>query len=110
MKENQMISKGAKKRKQACESKIKEQCNKLLYKGAKVSKLRVLLGLLSLQTIYGWSDVSVIALFKLLHKIVLEGNYMLDSCTKAKKTSANLGIDYEGIHASPNHHYCSRKS
>ena len=47
------------KKRQERESEIKEQCNKLLFEGAKVSKLRVLLGLLNLQTIYGWSDVSV---------------------------------------------------
>ena len=97
------------KKRQERESRIKEQCNKLLYKGEKVSKLRVLLGLLNLQTIYGWSDVSVIALFQLLHKILPEGNCMLESRTEAKKTLATLGLDYEGIHACHNDYVFFRK-
>ena len=64
------------KKRQECEFQIKEQCIKLLYKGEKVSKLCALLGLINLQTIYGWSDVSVTALFQLLHKILPEGNCM----------------------------------
>ncbi|MCO5588647.1 hypothetical protein L7F22_042604 [Adiantum nelumboides] len=46
------------KKRQEHEDEIKEQCSKLLYEGARVSRLRVLLGLLNLQTIYGWSDVN----------------------------------------------------
>ena len=49
------VKKEAKKRREH-ESKIKDQCNKLLYKEAKVSKIHVLLGLLNLQAIYGWSE------------------------------------------------------
>lgn len=82
------VNEEAKKR-QERESEIKEQCNKLLFEGAKVSKLCVLLGLLNLQTIYGWSDVSVTALFQLLRKILPEGNCMPESCTEAKKTLAS---------------------
>ena len=87
------VQKEAKKRQQACESKIKEQCKKILYEWEKVSKLCVLLGLPNLQTIYGWSDVSVTVLFQLLHKILLEGSYMQESCTKAKKKLVTLGLD-----------------
>ena len=58
------------------EAEIKEQCNQMLYEGTKVSKVRVLLSLLNLQTVYGWSNVSVLALFQLLHKILPEGNCM----------------------------------
>ena len=102
------VNEEAKKR-QERESEIKEQCNKLLFEGAKVSKLRVLLGLLNLQTIYGWSDVSVTALFQLLRKILPEGNCMPESRTEAKKTLATLGLDYEGIHACPNDHVLFKK-
>ena len=98
-----------KKRQQTRESEIKEQCNKLLFEGAKVSKLRVLLGLLNLQTIYGWSDVSLTALFQLLCKILPKGNCMSESCNEAKKTLATLGLDYECIHACPNDHVLFRK-
>ena len=42
------------KKKQECETKIKEQCNILLYKVTKVSILPLLLGLLNLQIVYGW--------------------------------------------------------
>ena len=69
-----------------------------------MSKLCVLLGLLNLQIIYGWSDVSVTTLFQLLRKILPEGNYMLESRSKAKKTLGTLGLDYECIHACPNDH------
>ena len=37
------------------EFEIKEQCNKMLYEGEKVSKVQILLSLLSLQSVYGWS-------------------------------------------------------
>ncbi|MCO5608035.1 hypothetical protein L7F22_062238 [Adiantum nelumboides] len=68
-----------------------------------------LLGLLNLQTIYGWSDVSVTALFQLLQKILPEGNCMPESRNAAKKTLATLGLDYESIHACPNDHVLFRK-
>ena len=48
------------------EFEIKEKCNKMLYEGAKVSKVQVLLSLLNLQTIYGWPNVKVLTLFQLL--------------------------------------------
>ena len=103
------VQEEAKRRQQAHESEIKDQCNKLLYEGAKVSKLRVLLGLLNLQTIYGWSNVSVTALFQLFHKILSEGNCMPESRNKAKKTLGTLGLHYESIHACPNDHVLFRK-
>ena len=74
-----------------------------------MSKLRVLLGLLNLQTIYGWSNFSVVALFQLLHKILLEGNCMSESHNKAKKTLGTLGLNYESIHACPNDHVLFKK-
>ena len=40
-----------------CEAEIKEQCYQMLYEGAKVSKVEVLLSLLNIQTIYGWSEM-----------------------------------------------------
>ena len=84
------------------EAKIKEQCNQMLYKGAKVSKVQVLLSLLNIQIVYGWSNVSVLTLFQLFHKILPEGNCMSESCQVAKKTLTTLGLDYESIHACPN--------
>ncbi|MCO5549938.1 hypothetical protein L7F22_003415 [Adiantum nelumboides] len=89
--------------------KSKSSAVKLLYEGARVSRLRVLLGLLNLQTIYGWSDVSVTALFQLLQKILPEGNCMPESRNAAKKTLATLGLDYESIHACPNDHVLFKK-
>ena len=74
-----------------------------------MSKLCVLLGLLNLQTICGWSDVSVTALFQLLHKILLEGNGMPESRSEAKKTLGTLGLHYESIHACPNDHVLFKK-
>ena len=53
--EDLIVDEEAQKRKEL-ESEIKEQCNKLLYEGAKVSNLQVLLGLLTLQTVYGFGD------------------------------------------------------
>ena len=35
-----------------------------LYEGAKISVLRASLAMLNLQSIFGWSDTSVLALFK----------------------------------------------
>ncbi|MCO5571205.1 hypothetical protein L7F22_024940 [Adiantum nelumboides] len=106
--EDVIADKEAKKR-QEREDEIKEQCSKLLYEGARVSRLRVLLGLLNLQTIYGWSDVSVTALFQLLQKILPEGNCMPESRNAAKKTLATLGHDYKSIHACPNDHVLFRR-
>ncbi|MCO5578738.1 hypothetical protein L7F22_032583 [Adiantum nelumboides] len=106
--EDVIVDDEAKKR-QEREDEIKEQCSKLLYEGARVSRLRVLLGLLNLQTIYGWSYVSVIALFQLLQKILPEGNCMPESRNAAKKTLATLGLDYESKHACPNDHVLFRK-
>ena len=40
-------------RREECEKEIREQCNEMLYDGAKVSKLRTVLGLLNLQSVYG---------------------------------------------------------
>ena len=70
----------------------------------KVSKVQVLLSLLNLQTIYGWLDVSVLALFRLLHKVLLEENCMLESRQAAKKMLTTLGLDYKSIYAYPNDH------
>ena len=92
------------KNKQERESEIKEQCNKMLYEGEKVSKVLVLLSLLNLQTIYGWSDISVLTLFQLLHKILLEENCMPESHQVAKKMLTMLGLDYKSIHSCPNDH------
>ena len=80
-----------------------------MYKGEEVSKLCVWLGFLNLQTIYGWSNVSVTTLFQLLHKILPKGNCMPESCNEAKKTLITLGLDYKGIHACPNDHVLYRK-
>ena len=86
------------------EAEIKEQCNQMLYEGAKVSKVQVLLSLLNIQIVYGWSNVGVLALFKLLHKILAKGNYMPESRQVAKNTLTTLGLDYNSIHAYPNDH------
>ena len=72
-------------RRQECEKEIRERCNEMLYDGAKVSKLRTMLGLLNLQSIYGWSDASDTALFQLLKQILPYGNCMLESCTAQQK-------------------------
>ena len=92
------------------EAEIKEQCNQMLYQGTKVSKVQVLLILLNLQTVYGWSDVSVSALFQLLQKILQEGNCMPESCQVAKKILTTLGLDYKSMHAYPNDHVLFQKS
>ena len=57
-----------------------------LYNGSKISVLRASLAMLNLQSIYGWSDASVTALFKLLKEQVLpERNKMPPTPADAKK-------------------------
>ena len=86
------------------EAEIKEQCNQMLYKGEKVSKVQVLLSLINIQIVYDWSNVSVSALFQLFHKILPEGTCVPKSCQVAKKTLTMLGLEYESIHDYPNDH------
>ena len=74
------------------ETEIKEQCNKMLYEGAKVSKVQVLLSLLNLQTIYGWLDVSVLALFQLLQKNPSRGKSYTRVTSSSKKDAYNAGV------------------
>ena len=59
--ENHTIKEANKRQK--LETKIKEQCSKLVYEGKKVSNLQFFLGLLNIQIVYGWFDVSVMTLF-----------------------------------------------
>ena len=86
----------------AREREIKDTCNEMLYEGAKVSRIRTLLALMNLQSIYGWSDASVTALFELLHKLLPSGNRMPKSRRDAKKVLSTVGLDYDCIHACPN--------
>ena len=86
----------------AREREIKDTCNEMLYKGAKVSKIRTLLALMNLQSVYGWSDASVTTLFELLHKLLPPGNSMSQSRRDAKRVLSTVGLDYECIHACPN--------
>ena len=81
---------------------IRDACKEPLYEGAKVSKLRALLSILSLQETFGWFDASVTALFQLMQKILRDGNCMPDSRADAKKLLATVGMDYRCIHACPN--------
>ena len=81
----------------------------MLYEGAKVSKLRTLLGILNLQSVYGWSDASVTALFALLKQILPKGNCMPESRSAGKRILTTLGLDYESIHVCPNDHVLFKK-
>ena len=103
-----VLDKEAKKRHERGAER-KEQCNQMLYEGAKVSKVQVLLSLLNLQIVYGWLDVSVSALFQLLYKILPEKICMPESCQVAKKTLIAVGLDYKSIHACPNDHVLFQK-
>ena len=91
------------------EAAIKEQCNQMLYEGENISKVQVLLSLLNLQIVYGWSNVSVSAFFQLLHKIIQEENCMRESRLVGKNKLTTLGLDYKSIHACPNDHVLFKK-
>ncbi len=79
-----------KARRLAREWEIKDTCNEMLYEGAKVSKIRTLLALMNLQSIYGWSDASITALFELLHKLLPLGNQSLEGMQR--KFYLQLGL------------------
>ena len=81
--------------------KLKEVLKEPLYKGAKVGKLRALLGVMNIQTAFGWSNTSVDALLTLLSKILPNGNVMPKSHGESKKILSSFGLDYECIHACP---------
>jgi hypothetical protein len=60
-----------------------------------------------MNTIKATHNVSISAMndfYKLIKKILPEGNRAPSSSYLAKKTISTLGLDYKLIHACPNHH------
>ena len=92
------------------ENNIKQKCNEMLYERENISTLWALLGLLNVQSVFGWSYASVTTLFQLLKQILPENNQMPDSHSTTKNMLATLALDYESIHACPNGHVLSGKS
>ena len=84
-------------------SRLRELASTPLCDGSRASVLRTCLAMLNLQSIYGWSDASVTSLFKLLKTSILPiVNRMPETRDGAKKLLADIGMDYNSIHACPN--------
>ncbi|KAI5083669.1 hypothetical protein GOP47_0003412 [Adiantum capillus-veneris] len=85
------------------EDMLRKLARQPIYEGAKISTLRTCLAFLNLQSVYGSSDASVTALFRLLREQLLSaGNEMPPSRPDAKQLLTSVCLDYNKIHACPN--------
>jgi len=70
----------------------------------KFSKLSIIVRLLHIKNLYGWSDVSFSALLLLLKELLPENSSLPVTFQDCKYIIKELGCSYEKIHACPN--YC----
>jgi hypothetical protein len=71
--------------------------------GKEFTQLCVVLELLKLKVIHGWSDNSFLKLLSLLAKLLLKLNTLPTSTYRAKKLICSLSLGVDKIHACPNH-------
>ena len=76
----------------------------LLYSGCKksLSLLSVVLSLVNVKVIYGWSDKSFTLLLQVVQDTLPKENMLLKSYYQGKKILCPMGMKYEKIHACPN--------
>ena len=68
----------------------------------KFSKLSIIVCLLHIKKLYGWSDVSFSALLLLLKELLPKNSSLLVTFQDCKYLIKELGCSYEKIHACPN--------
>jgi len=74
-----------------------------LYPGStNFTQLSVMLRLMNLKTINGWTDKSFTELLQLLKDMLPEGNTLPNRNYEAKKIFCPMGMEYKKIHACPN--------
>jgi len=61
--------------------------------------LLVVLSLVNVKAIYGWSDKSFSALLQVVHDMLLEENMLPKSYYQEKKVLCLMGMEYQKIHA-----------
>ena len=90
--------------------KLLNDVEQSLYEGCKkFTKLSTLVKLYNLKVRYGWSNISFSKLLKALKDILPSPNDLSTSMYDAKKMLVALGMNYEKIHACPNHCCLYRK-
>ncbi|CAN0886073.1 hypothetical protein LINGRAHAP2_LOCUS15271 [Linum grandiflorum] len=83
--------------------KLLDECEKPLFDGCKSSKICVLVELLHIKTIGGWSNESFTMFLKILKEHILPNDSSLpDSYYESKKIIKDLGLSYDKIDACDN--------
>ena len=82
---------------------LETDSKKPLYVGCTTfTRLLVVLGLVNLKAIFGWSDQSFTKLLVLLKNMLPEDNILPKSHYEAKKILCLVGMEYQKIHACAN--------
>ena len=83
---------------------LQSDSKKLLYQRCKKSLtlLSVVLSLVNVKTIYGWSGKSFTSFLQLVHNMLPDENTLPKSYYQAKKTLCPMSMEYQKIHACPN--------
>jgi hypothetical protein len=75
----------------------------LLYEGARMTSGNFCLAMSKIKTDHNLPEVAMDELYKLISRVMPVGNVVPRSTYSAKKTLASVGLEYESIHACPQH-------
>ena len=81
---------------------VRDACQEAYPGCKKFSKLSIIVCLLHIKKLYGWSDVSFSALLLLLKELLPKNSSLLVTFQDCKYLIKELGCSYEKIHACPN--------